>query len=205
MPQLCEPEGWPDKKLLFLLDPFTKPALRLLLPAPFSLQIYGPGEKVPALAFLIRAAWKGWQQAGRWEAEAWGKPLQGRAETGLMVALGWVLLMGDNLLDHISGWILGKKLFSARPVRCWNRLPRDVMESPSLEELSERVDVTLRDVVWSGLRCGLVVGLDDLIGLSNLNGSLTSAPCPAQLCPHLDSVLWVCVGCGCCRCVPDVL
>jgi len=65
VPQLCKPEGWPDKKLLFLLDPFTKPALRLLLPAPFSLQIYEqPGEKVPALAFLIKSCLEG-MAAGR--------------------------------------------------------------------------------------------------------------------------------------------
>lgn len=40
-PRLCELEGRPDKKLVFLSDPFTKPPLRLLLPAPFSSQIYG--------------------------------------------------------------------------------------------------------------------------------------------------------------------
>jgi len=37
--------------------------------------------------------------------------------------------------------------FSESMVRCENRLPREVMESPSLELLEERVDVVLRDMV----------------------------------------------------------
>ena len=32
-------------------------------------------------------------------------------------------------------------------VRHWNRLPREVLESPSLEVFQKRVDVTLQDIV----------------------------------------------------------
>jgi len=40
-----------------------------------------------------------------------------------------------------------KNLFTERVVRRWTRLPRSVVESPSLEEFKERVDIALRDIV----------------------------------------------------------
>lgn len=45
-----------------------------------------------------------------------------------------------------SGWVLGK-ISSQKVMRYWNQLPRQVVDSSSLEVFKKRIYVALRDVV----------------------------------------------------------
>ena len=63
-----------------------------------------------------------------------------------------------------------KNFFSTKVVRCWNSLPTEVMESPSLEVFKKCIHVEPRDMVSeNGIGGdGSMVGLDDLRGLFQL-------------------------------------
>jgi len=58
-------------------------------------------------------------------------------------------MRGNSLKLHQGRFRLDimKNLFMARVVRHWTRLPRAVVESPSLEGFKKRVDVALQDMV----------------------------------------------------------
>jgi len=65
--------------------------------------------------------------------------------------------MASSCARGSSGWMLGK-IPSQRVVMQWHRLPREVVESSSLEAFKKHVDMALRDVVRGHGGDGLVVG-----------------------------------------------
>mgnify|MGYP007083816592 CR=1 FL=1 len=44
----------------------------------------------------------------------------------------------------------GRFSFTERVVRCWNRLPRELVDAPSLEVFKARLDGALGSLSWWG-------------------------------------------------------
>ena len=57
---------------------------------------------------------------------------------------------GDSLkLRQVRfGLDIGRKFFTQRVVMHWNRLPKEVVDAPSLEAFKARLDVALGSLVW---------------------------------------------------------
>ena len=58
---------------------------------------------------------------------------------------------GENVLSRERedlGWISRGKFFTKRVVRCWKRLPREVVDALSLEVFKARSDGALGSLVY---------------------------------------------------------
>jgi len=79
----------------------------------------------------------------------------GEAGVGLFSQLTSDKTRGNGLRLHRGRFRLdiSKTFFTARVIRHWKKLPREVVESPCLEVFKKRVDMALQDIVYQAWCC----------------------------------------------------
>ena len=66
---------------------------------------------------------------------------------GLLSQVTRERMRGNGLKLHLFRLDIRKNVFTERAIKHWNRLPREVVESPSLEVFKRHVDMALRDML----------------------------------------------------------
>ena len=67
---------------------------------------------------------------------------------------------GFNLKEGRFRLDIRKKVFTVRVVKHWHRLPREVVNAPSLETFKARLDGALSNLIWLKVSLLIAGGLD---------------------------------------------
>ena len=155
----------------------TDNKMKPLLGTTFPCALFFPLSEMDGLPLLLCPCWvsrwlwctsygllllKGMEKAHCSPAISWE-----RVKGLLLIRCTAFMWLAIPLYELIFRFSLGmrKNVFSERAVMQWHRLPREVVESPSLEVFKSSGDVALRDVVSGHGGAGLAIGLNDLSGL----------------------------------------
>lgn len=110
-----------------------------------------PGEKKASeeTLLLFKTTWKEAVAIGLWEL----------VFSPMSQMTGWEEVTSSCFKEALD-CVLMKNLLTKRAIKHWNRIPREVVESPYLEVFKRHVDLMLRNISNGLGSVGLMVGLN---------------------------------------------